>query len=189
MVLGINDATWFTEGWLGAHAPVGRCVYTAGLVIAAVTLLLLFLAMCRRRSPHASRSTDLLWRTSSGVCLFLLTDFGFVSFYGLSFIGDALRLIYWIIPLGVWSFYTRPHRSADRGRWLAVRSRLLVMHAPGLPLGLITLVSVISRGLIGLAVYVLGCNLLALGYLGIADRRRTGPVTAPYRDPAPIDIL
>jgi hypothetical protein len=104
-----------------------------------------------------------------------LTDFGFVSSYGISMAGDTLRLIYWLIPWTVWLFYTRPRRSADHDRWLAVRSRLLVMHAPGLLLSLITIVSVISKGLTGLAVYGVGCSLLALGYLGIADRRGTGP--------------
>src|SRR6185295_8505284 len=153
LVLGMHDATWFSAGFLGGYSSqlVGRTVYTASQVVAVLALALVVVRLLRPSFLQKSWWTSGLCRISVTFSLFLLVDLSFVSIFGIDFVADLLRLFCWIVPVFLWYRYTITRRPERRERWRAIQSALLVLYAPALLMGLVTLVDKAKSGLTGLA--------------------------------------
>jgi hypothetical protein len=187
LILGLNDALWFTaDGFSGISDQfLGRTIYTASQVVALLTIALLVASSFNSRLRQRKWPCAWLWRASGIVSLFLLVDCGIVAPLGVSILSDMLRLIYWVVPVCLWYFYTLTKKTERRDRWPAVRSALLVLYTPVLILAIPTLVSKARSGLTGLPVYLTGFFLLTAGYLGLAEAQAS---TAQVEVPAPTPL-
>lgn len=172
--------------WLGMFGfsnygnYVGRSLYILGLVLAILAFFGLLIARTSSASYQNQRWRLWLYGVAGTLSLYVLSAYYFLLL-SLSFPDStsahysllALWLLYWLIPVALWFRFAFSRRNETRARWPAVRSVLIVLYAPVAIFTCLFLVLAMVGGLNGLLAYVVGVNLLWLGYMQLAGGSAT----------------
>ena len=169
LLRGRNEATWFTVDfiWGGYSAqPVGRGAYAVSLLLAALGLFLVAISMRRARILESAVAACWLARAAGIVASFVVVEVSFVYVFGIAYIGDVCRVLFWILPAGLWALLAFSTGTSARMRWRRARAAIAVLYFPGILFAMYGLFRVIKGGLPGVPVYTTGVLLMFLGYLG-----------------------
>ena len=154
IVRGVPRATWFTANWVfggvdTSYNSIARLVYIIAVCLAVTTIVVAVVRPLQR-----AWIVLFLSKITFIVFLFGLNDFwlGILNW---------IKLVVWVVPIFLWLRYSV--FADNRERWVGIRSALVVLYTPVLPIAYF--VAVQRSDLPGLFVFLTGLCILTLGYM------------------------
>jgi hypothetical protein len=152
--------------WQNSINNLGRYAYALSLVLAALTLLVVLFFAVRYKGAGLNKVCTFLFLLSMTLALIIITDFSFNTFW----FKDELFILsnlFWLVPIGFLCRRIFLYRGEADAQWAINKSFLVILLLPIAVSAMVYVCYVAVYRFVGVLVYFVGLNLLALTYLKI----------------------